>query len=130
MGLASDEPYWHMAEYAVIDDSDFTPLLFTTKGQHVVRLRPGLEKIAAQSARQGSPPDVSELDDLSNGEIDGDADIEYVFPYLMRFQCHYDEVVLVHLNGKRSPVPSILRLRHAGSFFALYDIDRGTCPGR
>jgi hypothetical protein len=130
IGKAADQPYWHVAEFAVIDRAGFTPLLFTTKGQHVVQLRPGLEKIAATSAQQGSPPDVTELDDLAAGTVDQDWDIEHVFPYLMYFQCKYDEVALVHLNGHRSPVPDMLRLRHAGSFFALYDIDHEGCPKR
>ena len=128
IGEAADQPYWHIAEFAVIDRAGFTPLLFTTKGQHVVQLNPGLEKVAATSAQQGSPPDVTELDDLAARTVDEDWDIKHVFPYLIRFQCNYDEVVLVHLNGHRSPVPDMLRLRHAGSFFALYDIDHEGCP--
>ena len=128
IGWASDQPYWHMAEFAIIDRKAFTPLLFATKGQHVVRLLPSVANIAAQSARQGSPPDISELEDLSNGLIDGDTDIAFVFPYLMRFQCHYDYAVVVHLNGHRSPVPSMLHSVHEGSFFAIYAIDHHTCP--
>ncbi len=127
IGKASDQPFWHLAEFAVIDRAAFTPLLFTTKGQHVVRLAPGLEHSAAASAQQGSPPDVSELDDLIAGTPDGDWDIGHVFPYLLYFPCKYDEVVLIHLNGTRSPVSEVLHLRHNGSFFALYDIDHSAC---
>jgi len=130
IGKAADQPYWHMAEFAVMDRAAFTPLLFTTRGQHVVQLRPGLEKIAATSAQQGSPPDVSELDDLAHGTPDGDWDIEHVFPYLMYFQCHYDEVVLVHLNPHHSPVSDLLSPRHVGSFFTIYNIARNDCPKR
>jgi hypothetical protein len=131
MGQASDEPYWHMAEFAVVDRSAFTPLMFTTKGQHVVYLKPPFDKWAAGNANQGSPPDISELDDLEAGQIDGDKDIRDVFPYLMRFQCHYDEVILIHLGGTRSPVPDSLHLRHAGSFFAIYDVTKNdNCGGR
>jgi len=32
---------------------------------------------------------------------------------------------VVHLDGKRTPVPAMLRLRHAGSFFSFYDIVPG-----
>jgi hypothetical protein len=128
IGWASDQPYWHMAEFAIIDRKVFTPLLFATRGQHIVRLQPSVASIAAQSARQGSPPDISELEDLADGLIDGDTDIAFVFPYLMRFQCHYDYAVVVHLNGHRSPVPPMLHLVHAGSFFAIYAIDRRACP--
>jgi hypothetical protein len=130
IGKGPDQLYWHMAEFAVIDRSAFTPLLFTTKGQHVVRLSPGLERAAASSAREGSPPDVTELDDLATGSVDGDWDIAHVFPYLMRFPCKYDEVVLIHQNGRRSPVSEVLRLSHRGSFFSLYDIDRGSCGAK
>jgi hypothetical protein len=131
MGLASDEPYWHMAEFAIVDRGTFTPLMFTTKGQHVVYLKPPFDNWAAGNANQGSPPDISELDDLEAGNIDGDKDIRDVFPYLMHFRCHYDEVVLIHLGGSRSPVPDSLRLRRAGSFFAIYDVAKSdNCGGR
>jgi hypothetical protein len=131
MGLASDEPYWHMAEFAIVDRGAFTPLMFATKGQHVVYLKPPFDKWAASNANQGSPPDISELDDLEAGRIDGDKDIRDVFPYLMLFQCHFDEVVLIHLGGTRSPVPDSLRLRRAGSFFAIYDVTKSdNCGGR
>ena len=93
-----------------------------------MQLDPSVRAIAAATAQQGSPPDISELDDLAAGLIDDDQDIATVFPYLMRFQCHYDEAVVVHLNGPRSRVPDMLRLRYAGSFFSLYDIVRsGNC---
>jgi len=36
----------------------------------------------------------------------------------------------VHLDGKRTPVPAMLRLRHAGSFFSFYDIIPGPECGR
>jgi hypothetical protein len=124
MGLASDQPYWHMAEYAIVDREAFTPLLFTTAGQHVVRLQPAVEHIAARSAQAGSPPDITELDDLAAGNVRDDPDIAKIFPYLIRFQCNFDAAVVVHLGGHRSPVPDMLELEHAGSFFSLYRIRR------
>jgi hypothetical protein len=130
IGKAADQPYWHLAEFAVMDRAAFTPLLFTTRGQHVVQLRPGLQKIAAASATQGSPPDVTELDDLAAGQVDGDWDIKHVFPYLMYFQCNYDEVVLIHLNPNHTPVSDLLSVRHVGSFFTIYNVDRDNCPKR
>ena len=130
IGFRSDQPYWHMAEYAIIDPGAFTPLLFTTRDQHVVRLNPAYQPIAAASAQQGSPPDIDELDDLAASQIDEDEDIRNVFPYLMRFQCSYDVAVVIHLDGQRSRTPSMLRLRHAGSFFSLYDIVPDGCGGR
>lgn len=121
-GIGSDQPYWHMAEFAIIDRGDMTALMFTTKGQHVVQLNPPLDRYAAASAQQGSPPGIGELNDLAAGRIAGDPDIRDTFPYLMRFQCHYDEAVVVHLDGRNSPAPDMLRLRHQGSFFTLYDV--------
>jgi len=129
IGLASDQPYWHMAEYAIIDRAAFTPLLFTTRGQHVIRLQPAVAPIGANSAQEGSPPDISELDDLAAGNWSDDKDIREVFPYLLRFQCHYDIAVVVHLGGHRSKVPDMLRLEHAGSFFSLYRIARDEACG-
>jgi hypothetical protein len=124
MGNASDQPYWHMAEFAILDRKGFSPLLFTTPGQHVVRLQPAWQPYAAATAQQGSPPDVGELADLAAGEIDGDKDIRDTFPYLMHFQCRFDEVVVIRSEGPASPVPDMLRLRHRGSFFDLYDVRR------
>jgi hypothetical protein len=122
IGYGSDQPYWHIAEFAIIDPGAFTPLLFTTRDQHIVRIMPAYQSIAAASAEQGSPPDIDELNDLAASQIDEDEDIANVFPYLMRFQCHYNEAVVIHLGGPRSPIPPMLKLRHAGTFFSLYDI--------
>jgi hypothetical protein len=122
MGMASDQPYWHMAEYGIIDRGDFTPLMFTTKGQHVIQLRPNVSRIAAQTAEQGSPPDISDLDDLEAGNVHDDPDVAKVFPYLIRFQCHFEYAVVIHSGGKQTPPPDMLARVHAGSFFALYRI--------
>lgn len=122
LGWAADQPYWHMAEFAVIDRGAFTPLLFTTRGQHVIRVEPPMARYAAATAQQGSPPDIDELNDLAAGRKDVDEDIRSVLPYLLYFQCHYDQAVVIHGEGPLSSVPPMLRLRHIGSFFALYDI--------
>lgn len=118
----ADPPYWHMAEFAIVDRGAFTPLMFTTKGQHVVHVNPPYDKLAAASAQQGSPPDVTELTDLSLGHDDADTDIKEVFPYLKYFQCHFDEAVVIRGDGEESTVPPFMTLRHSGSFFSLYDI--------
>lgn len=117
-----DQPYWHMAEFAIVDRGALTALMFATKGQHVVEVKPPYDRWVAVTAEQGSPPDVSELGDLAAGVDDNDPDIEAIFPYLKFFQCHYDDVVLVRGKGEASDVPDFLRLRHAGSFFSIYDI--------
>ncbi len=124
MGLSSDQPYWHIAEFAILDRAGFSPLLFTTAGQHVVRVQPEFQPFAAATAQQGSPPDVGELGDLAANQINGDKDIPEEFPYLMLFQCHFDEVVVIRSGGKASPAPPLLKLRHSGSFFDLYDVQR------
>ncbi len=122
LGDQADQPYWHMAEFAVPMKDAFTPLLFTTKGQHVVQLNLPYNQFAAASAQQGSPPDIDELNFLARGDMAADEDLEEILPYLNHFQCHFDIAVVVHLDGKQSPIPHMLSLRHAGSFFSLYDI--------
>jgi len=125
IGERSDQPYWHMAEFAIPERGVFTPLLFTTKGQHVVQWNQPYARYAAKTAQQGSPPDIDELEFLARGQMDADAEMKESVPYLDHFQCHFDIAVVVHLDGKRSPVPAMLRLRHAGSFFSFYDIVAG-----
>ncbi len=110
MGLASDQPYWHMAEYAIIDRQAFTPLLFATAGQHVIQLQPAVEHIAARSAQAGSPPDISELDDLAAGNVNDDPDIGKIFPYLIHFQCNFR-----YGPGCSSRWLQESRARHAGA---------------
>ena len=77
---------------------------------------------SAASAQQGSPPDVDELEYLARGELDVDEEMREGMPYLDHFQCHFDIAVVVHLGGKRTPVPPMLRLRQNSSFFSFYDI--------
>ena len=88
----------------------------------MVQLNPPYDKIAAANAQQGSPPDIDELNFLAQGDMTADPDMPVAFPYLDHFQCHFDIAVVVHLNGKRSVIPSMLTLRQAHSFFSLYDI--------
>jgi hypothetical protein len=124
----SDPPYWHMAEFAIVDRAAFTPLMFATKGQHVIEVKPPYDRIAAATAKQGSPPDVTELSDLALGLTENDPDIDENYPYLKFFQCHFDYALIIHGGGERADVPAFLRLVHDGSFFALYKIKRtGLC---
>ncbi|HEY4942748.1 MAG TPA: hypothetical protein VII56_15070 [Rhizomicrobium sp.] len=122
LGWDSDQPYWHIAEFAVIDRGVFTPLMFTTAGQHIVHIRTPFERIAATNAQQGSPPDIDELDNLAAGRRDADEDIRNIFPYLMFFQCHYDQAVVIHGSLPHARVPAMLRARRDGTFYTLYDI--------
>ena len=122
IGERPDQPYWHMAEFAIAERGAFTPLLFTTRGQHVVQWNQPYARYAAKTAQQGSPPDVDELKVLARGTLDAIPEMRESLPYLDHFQCHFDIAVVVHLGGKRTPVPPMLRLRHAGSFFSFYDI--------
>jgi hypothetical protein len=131
LGWSADQPYWHIAEFAIADRGAFTPLLFTTAGQHVVHIRPPYDRIAASDAQQGSPPDIDELDDLAAGAMEEDEDYLNVLPYLDHFQCHFDQAVVIEGAGKRSRVPAMLRLRAVKSFYRLYDIVAdASCRGR
>jgi len=90
---------------------------------------PPFDRYAASTAQQGSPPDIDELNDLAAGRIDADEDIEDVFPYLLYFQCHFDEAVVVRGDGPPSRVPPMLHLRYGADFFSLYDVSPDAkCP--
>ena len=128
IGERADQPYWHMAEFAIPERGVFTPLLFTTKGQHVVQWNEPYARYAAKTAEQGSPPDIDELSFLARGDWDADPEMRETMPYLDHFQCHFDIAVVVHLGGKRTAVPAMLRLRQNSSFFSFYDIlPDGSC---
>jgi hypothetical protein len=62
------------------------------------------------------------LDTLAQGDLEADPELKETVPYLNHFQCHFDFAVVVHLGGKRTPVPAMLRLRQNGSFFSFYDV--------
>lgn len=122
LGWSADQPYWHMAEFAIIDRGAFTPLMFTTRGQHIVHALAPFDRIAAATAQQGSPPDIDELDDLASGRMDADEDYQSDMPYLKHFQCNFDEAIVIRGAGPYSRTPSMLRRRASGSFYTLYDI--------
>ncbi|MGB8601906.1 MAG: hypothetical protein WCD42_06890 [Rhizomicrobium sp.] len=134
MDEASDQPYWHLAEYAIVDRSGFAPLMFATKGQHIVGVKPPYDKYAAATAEQGSPPDVTELGYLADGRVDLDPDIDTYYPYLKYFQCHFDVAVIVHGEGEdNTPAtpPKFMSLLKTGSFYSLYAIHpTKDCPRR
>ena len=103
--------YWHIAEFAIIDRSAFTSLMFTTKGQHIVYVKP-------TAPTEGNiPPGLQYLEELASGQTSDPR-----WHYLLNFPCHYDEVVLIRGNEKRENVPEMLQLRREGSFFTLYSV--------
>lgn len=113
----NDALYWHIAEFAIIDRSAFTSLMFTTKGQHIVYLKPAVAPFAAHTSTEGRPPEMDDLESLASGQSS-----RRFWHYLFYFPCHYDEVVLIRGNSKPENVPDMLKLRREGSFFALYDM--------
>jgi len=119
--VPNDALYWHIAEFAIIDRSAFTALMFTTKGQHIVYLKPAVAPFAAHTADEGAPPEMDDLESLASGQT-SDPEVRRLWNYLFYFPCHYDEVVLIHGNGKPASVPGMLKLRREGSFFALYNV--------
>jgi hypothetical protein len=125
IGRAETRPYRHMAEYAIMDRHAFVPLMFTTRGQHVVHTRAEYEPIASLSSAQGHEAPLADLAEFAQGDFRRDENLRY----LDRWQCHFDEVIVVHLGKPQSPVPPLLRLRHAYSFFSLYDVVRPAACG-
>jgi hypothetical protein len=109
-----------MAEYAIMDRGAFVPLMFTTRGQHVVHTRAEYESIASLSSVQGHEATLADLVDFAHGDFRNDENLRY----LDRWQCHFDAVIVVHLGNPQSPAPPLLRLRRAHSFFSLYDVVR------
>lgn len=125
VGKADTRPYRHMAEYAIMDRRAFVPLMFTTRGQHVVHTRAAYEPIASLSSVQGHEAPLAGLTDFAHGNFKRDTNLRY----LNRWPCHFDQVIVVHMGKTQSPVPPVLRLRHAYSFFSLYDVMRpARCP--
>ena len=123
VGWASDQPYWHMAEFAIIDRDVFTPLMFTTAGQHIVHVRPPFDRIAAATASQGSPPDIDELDDLAAGRRGTDADYRRHLSLI----CPSSSAISTRRSWSTDMVRAracrhMLRLRAKRSFYTLYDI--------
>lgn len=126
VGDADTRPYRHLAEYAIMDRRAFVPLMFTTRGQHVVHTRAAYEPIASLTSAQGHEAPLAGLVDFAHGDFRLDENLHY----LNRWPCHFDEVIVVHLGNPQSAVPQLLRLRHAYSFFSLYDVVRpASCEG-
>ena len=117
------QPYWHMADYAIVERGGLTSLMFATKDQHVIQVNSPYGRIVASNADQGAPPGLGALNDLAEGKLD---DETKDFSYLAHFPCHYDVALVI--GAAAIPPPSMLRLRHRGSYFSLYDLKHGACP--
>lgn len=112
--------YRHMAEYAIMDRGIFVPLMFTTRGQHVVHTRSEYEPIASLTSSQGHEAPLAALAEFARGDFRADKNLSY----LNQWPCNYDQVIVVHLGKPQSPVPDLLRLERAYSFFSLYEVVR------
>lgn len=119
-GRIDMHPYRHMAEYAIIDRSAFVPLMFTTRGQHVVHTRPEYEPISSQTSLQGHEARLEDLASFAQGDFTADKNLTY----LNEWPCNYDQVIVIHMGKPQSPVPEMLRLKQSFSFFSLYEVVR------
>ena len=54
--------------------------------------------------------------------MEADPDYRDIYPYLVRFQCHFDQTMVVRGAGRHSRIPPMLRLVADHSFYAVYDI--------
>jgi len=117
--------YWHIAEFAIIDRSAFSPQMFATKGQHIIYVKPEMAPFAPRAPIKGIPTHVKYLNKLAAGGSKNPKTQSFLcqrWPHLFYFPCHFDAVLVVH--GKRKPQASVRMLRpiYAGSFFTLYEI--------
>jgi len=128
-GAKGDADYRHVPEYAVIDRGAFVPLLFTMKNQHIVHTRPAWQSRAAANAAQAEVVTFADLDPLARADAKR-RDLWEFFPYLMRWPCNFDDLLLLRLTGKPAPVSSNLTTLSEGDTFTLYAINRPPSCGK
>ncbi len=109
---------WHLASFAVIDRAAFVPLTFTTRYQPI-KLQPAKQAFAG---REGQPLSYDHLREghtqsgatatSSTGTSSGN--------YWDSWHRHFDFVLVLDHGEAENPVPGLLKLTHAGSFFSIY----------
>jgi len=113
----------HSPEYTVIDRAIFDPLVFTQKAQHILNVRPGWQKLAAATSDQSGLATLADLPALAAG-ANGRPDLLKFWPYLVRWPCNFDRLLLFRLTGAHEPVPPGLDEIANGEVFTLYRIER------
>ncbi len=111
----------HVAEYAMIDRAIFEPIALTERGQHIVQVRPAWRKLAAATSDQSDDVPLDDLVSLGRGAT-GRPDLLKVFPYLVRWNCNFDDLLLLRLTGEHDRVPPELEPIEEGAVFTLYRI--------
>jgi hypothetical protein len=114
--------YWHWGEFAVIDRSAFVPMLFMIRGQQVVHPTEGWRDIAVTAAVQGMPTTTRTLGALADG-MAAPADLEH-WPYLLRWQCRFRYVAVLHEPQYTDPLPELLEPVRRGSPYTIFRVRR------
>ena len=126
--IAMDKPsiprngeFRHVAEYAVIDREIFDPMVLAEEGQHIIQVRPEWRRLAAATSDQSDNVPLDDLASLAR-DVKGRADLLKYFPYLVRWNCNFDNLLLLRLTGEHDRVPPELAPIAEGAVFTLYRI--------
>lgn len=112
-------PFLHLADYATIDSSAFSPSLFADLGIQPIRRKGAYEALEnnmvnewdqiLRLAHEGQPPDPNL----------GSAD-----PNLINWPRNFDYVVVVNFEQGELASKDFLSVFHAGSYFVIYKIEK------
>jgi hypothetical protein len=127
---AFPEIYAHFTNYSVLDRGVFLPTLFTDPVKQPIVVAPVLQEIdtpvgwpiSIGGLRAWADPSVI---DWFGGDIQAGDQRHYGYMWQDRF----DYVVLVHGGDAENPVPELLELVSAGSYFSIFKVRRGGCTG-
>jgi hypothetical protein len=111
----------HVAEYAVIDRGIFVPIGLTEEGQHITEVRPQWRKLAAATSDQSDDVPLDDLASLQRG-ASARPDLLKFFPYLVGWNCNFDNLLLLRLTGVHDKVLPELAPIAEGAIFTLYRI--------
>lgn len=119
--IPRNDEFRHVAEYAVLDRGIFDPMVLAEQRQHIVEIRPGWRKLAAATSDQSDNVLLDDLVPLERGAR-GRPDLLEYFPYLVRWSCNFDDLLLLRLTGEHDDVPPELAPIAEGAIFTLYRV--------
>lgn len=111
---------WHLASFAVIDRAAFVPLTFTTRYQPI-KLHPRKQAFAGREGQPLSYDHLREGAKQSGAAVTAEMNSDSS-NYWENWHRNFDYVLVLDHGAAENPVPSLLKITHAGTFFSIYKI--------
>lgn len=116
-------PFFNVYALSLLERPVFLPTLFTAEGRQILSVKPPYRDWDVPHSRPLYPAMLERtVDPTSAPALRRERSLSEHFHVFAGWPRHFDYVVMLDFGRPRNPLPDLLRVRHRGSFFTIYEV--------